>query len=479
MTNIENTTNQDFNPFVGLGILDTQIKNTQNQIQSETAKQQAEERARVQNTLQAIKEHKVDQIQYLPKIEDLHTDQQIELGKLRDTLGLKFIKEPSPSNLIQGLEAQNKAIVNQQFVPSTIKSYQDYQTDIAKRLPSLEDIQFKFNPSSFLKIPEQGDNTISNSNGADTNLAQGDWLDPIDGLGQITSTHLQARSGTGTNGAVIGANNGIDIGVSEGTPIKAMQDGIVMGSQTHKDKSGKVTGYGNVVTVQTKDGMQYSFAHMKDPALFRDGDTVKKGDVVGYVGHTGTATGDHLSLQMGYGQFNPQTGYYITSTQAKDSKLATNPLDFIRNTKDNSPLSQSTEFTKYTKFRNILDAGLKNPVANKIYDYFAPKYGAEVAQKMTVIANLEGGWKPDTAVANSGEQSFGTFQINLNAHNDKVAKYTGTTNKATNAKWLSDLNNSLKIAEQIYKGNGFKDWTTAHKSVKTYMGTLGNGIINF
>lgn len=474
----------DFLPSTGLDILDKQIGKNQSQMKVAIEEQKTVEQMRVQNTLQSIKENKVNQIEYLPKFEDLSTEQQIELSKTRDNLGLSFIKEPSPANLILGLEAKNKALVNQQFVPTKIKSYSQYQEDIAKKLPSLADMDFKFDPRSYMKIePQQAFDakaSIGNTSNTETGNTS-DWLDPLDGKGTVTSKHLQARSGRGLNGASIGRNNGIDIGADEGTPIRAMQDGIVMGKQFHK------TGYGNVVTVQTQDGLQYSFAHMKDPALFDNGTKVKKGDIIGYVGKSGTATGSHLSLQMGYGQFNPQTGYYITSEQAKNSKLATDPLEFIRNNKVATTAPKRTTPTppngpgiaSIPKFNDILKQGVKNEVAKTIKNYFSPRLGEEVANKMVVIANLEGGWKKDAALDNTGEKSFGTFQINLNAHNDKVARYTGTTDKTVNAKWLSNLDNSLKITEEIYKSSGFKPWTTARKAVKTYAGIKGNGVIDF
>lgn len=477
------TTNSNYNPAafsptVGLDILRQQIAQTQTEATTKDTTLKEDRQNDITKTIQNLSQGKINEINYIPKFEDLNLDQQVALTKLRDNLKLDFVKTPTPANLIEGIQAQSQALVNQQFVPTKIKSYQEYQKDIASKLPSLQDLSFQFNPSSYIKLqptPEYDPNATTdfglNSTSDSGNTS--DWLDPIDGLGQVTSTHLQARGGRGQNGVAIGTNNGIDIGVGEGTPIRAMQDGVVMGKQFHKE------GYGNVVTVQTGDGTQYSFAHMKDPALLNDGVTVKKGDIIGYVGKTGTATGYHLSLQMGKGQFNPKTGRYITSAQAKDGNLASNPLDFIRNKKDTTPKSQSTGFAQNLKFRNILDAGIKSPVANQIFNYFSPKYGVEVAQKMTVLANLEGGWKPDAEVANSGEQSFGTFQINLNAHNDKVAKYTGTKDINTNAKWLSNLTNSLKITEEIYKQQGFKPWTAARKSVKTYAGVLGNGVLDF
>lgn len=159
---------------------------------------------------------------------------------------------------------------------------------------------------------------------------------------------------------------------------------------------------------------------------------------------------------------SPQT----ESVSSAPSENSTNP-------------STNSSIANIPKFASILSEAKNNPVAKEINNYFSSKYGQDVADKMVSIAKMEGDWKPSAAVSNKGEQSFGTFQINLNAHNDKVAKYTGTPDKDTNAKWLSNVDNTIKIADEIYKESGFSPWTTAKKSVKTYQGVLGNGIADF
>lgn len=125
-------------------------------------------------------------------------------------------------------------------------------------------------------------------------------------------------------------------------------------------------------------------------------------------------------------------------------------------------------------FGDIISVASDNPNAMTIYNYFAPKYGDRLAKKMVVLSNGESGWRSE-AYAGGGEDSIGLFQINLNAHNNRIAKYTGTTDRNTNRQWLSDPINNIKIAEEIYNEQGFKPWTFAHEGIQTYAGIRGNG----
>ena len=90
----------------------------------------------------------------------------------------------------------------------------------------------------------------------------------------------------------IRAHKGVDYAAPTGTPIKATGDGIVA-------FEGRKGGYGN--TIVLKHGSTYStlYAHMSAFARGLDrGDRVKQGQVIGYVGMTGLATGPHLHYEF-------------------------------------------------------------------------------------------------------------------------------------------------------------------------------------
>lgn len=81
-------------------------------------------------------------------------------------------------------------------------------------------------------------------------------------------------------------HTGIDIAANEGTPIVAMSDGIV-------EKANPYTGYGNHVTIRHKGGFKSLYAHCSR-LVVTEGQKVKKGQVIAYVGSTGASTGNHL-----------------------------------------------------------------------------------------------------------------------------------------------------------------------------------------
>ena len=55
--------------------------------------------------------------------------------------------------------------------------------------------------------------------------------------------------------------------------------------------------YGNYVVVQHQNGVQTLYAHMNSRAV-KEGDVVSQGQVIGYVGTTGSSTGYHLHFEF-------------------------------------------------------------------------------------------------------------------------------------------------------------------------------------
>lgn len=116
----------------------------------------------------------------------------------------------------------------------------------------------------------------------------------------------------------IRAHKGVDYAASIGTPVKTTGDGKIV-------FHGVKNGYGNVVEIQ--HGQQYTtlYAHL---SRFKSGQklgsNVKQGDVIGYVGKTGLATGPHLHYEFRIaGQHvNPLTAKLPRSIQMDSGLLA-------------------------------------------------------------------------------------------------------------------------------------------------------------
>ncbi len=90
----------------------------------------------------------------------------------------------------------------------------------------------------------------------------------------------------------IRAHKGVDYAASTGTPIKATGDGKVI----HRGTKG---GYGNTVVIQHGSSYTTLYAHMSKYARgIRNGARVKQGQIIGYVGKSGLATGPHLHYEF-------------------------------------------------------------------------------------------------------------------------------------------------------------------------------------
>ena len=98
-----------------------------------------------------------------------------------------------------------------------------------------------------------------------------------------------------------GYHTGCDYAAPLGTPIHAVEDGIV----TCAEWKGN---YGYLVKIQHSGGFETYYAHCSRFAC-EVGDTVKQGDVIAYVGSTGNSTGPHCHLEIRYegSSIDPQT----------------------------------------------------------------------------------------------------------------------------------------------------------------------------
>jgi murein DD-endopeptidase MepM/ murein hydrolase activator NlpD len=88
------------------------------------------------------------------------------------------------------------------------------------------------------------------------------------------------------------AHKGVDLAARSGTRIKASGDAVV------KFK-GKKGGYGNVIILQHPNGIQTLYGHLSGFAKgLRQGKKIEQGDIIGYVGMSGLATGPHLHYEF-------------------------------------------------------------------------------------------------------------------------------------------------------------------------------------
>lgn len=88
------------------------------------------------------------------------------------------------------------------------------------------------------------------------------------------------------------AHNGVDYAAPEGTPVHAAGNGKVM-------FKGRQGGYGNLVILQHGEHYSTVYGHLSRFARnLKVEDQVQQGQVIGYVGQTGLATGPHLHYEL-------------------------------------------------------------------------------------------------------------------------------------------------------------------------------------
>ena len=134
----------------------------------------------------------------------------------------------------------------------------------------------------------------------------GEWVHPTPGAGIVSGWRTDARP----------SHNGVDLGAARGTPILAASAGEVVtvvcnahtpaGRQLSCDVDGspQIMGCGWYVEVVHAGNLLTRYCHMGQRPSVNVGDQVAAGDLLGYVGSSGSSSGPHLHLEV-HGSHNP------------------------------------------------------------------------------------------------------------------------------------------------------------------------------
>ena len=145
------------------------------------------------------------------------------------------------------------------------------------------------------------------------------------GMGEMRQGFMRPVPGWETSGygmrrhPVLGytrMHRGIDFHAPYGSPIYAAADGRVVFVGRHG-------GHGNYVKLDNGGGLGTGYAHMSRFAVSQ-GEYVRRGEVIGYVGSTGLATGPHLHFEVYKNgeTVNPDSVDYVRRAQLSGSELA-------------------------------------------------------------------------------------------------------------------------------------------------------------
>jgi murein DD-endopeptidase MepM/ murein hydrolase activator NlpD len=110
---------------------------------------------------------------------------------------------------------------------------------------------------------------------------------------------------------------GIDIAGDLGEPIHATADGVVV-------SAGMVNGYGRMVKIDHGHGVQTWYGHMSGFAVTAD-QTVVRGEVIGYIGHSGRSTGNHVHYEVRIRSIAVNPHRFLRTTLAELTSAQTGP----------------------------------------------------------------------------------------------------------------------------------------------------------
>lgn len=188
-------------------------------------------------------------------------------------------------------------------------------------------------------------------------------------------------------------NNSDIIALDSGTVeevVKNVQD-------TNHNTTGLAT-YGNYVKIKQNNGKSALYAHMEPGSVeVNPGDYVEKGNIIGTMGQTGNAYGNHLHLEIKNENGINENPIIELTTKVKESKK-TNDNKEITDIKENekTPIKIEEEVyleNKAYKKGSIVD-GLKEIGINSSYDY-----RALLAEK-NGITNYHGSFKQNVELLN-------------------------------------------------------------------------------
>lgn len=262
--------------------------------------------------------------EFLSLIDDIgdimQSDKDLEESYKQSVTDLKTVKAEYEEaqaelkqNKVECAQLKDQLQIDITQAASVITSLQSEINDNASVLSELDSqesalqsqIQSKVKQLNEQKKAEEEANRNNNNNGGNNNGGS------TVGTGNLVwpsyCTYITSRQGPRVHPITGEYKNhgGTDIGASYGSAIYAADSGKVVSSS-----DGWNGGWGNYVMIDHGNGMQTLYAHMSSRAV-SVGQTVKRGQTIGYVGSTGMSTGPHLHFEMyvNGARIDPQTKY--------------------------------------------------------------------------------------------------------------------------------------------------------------------------
>ncbi len=157
-------------------------------------------------------------------------------------------------------------------------------------IASIEGAQFNHQGRDYVAVPFQQDSTREYFDEEGNSLRKQFLKAPLDFF-RISSKFSNSRFHPVLK--VYRAHHGVDYAAPRGTPVRTIGDGIVVAKAYQRN------GGGNYLKVKHNSVYTTTYMHLNGFASgIKKGATVKQGEVIGYVGSTGLATGPHLDFRV-------------------------------------------------------------------------------------------------------------------------------------------------------------------------------------
>jgi len=198
---------------------------------------------------------------------------------------------------------------NEEILASLYDDKDDAEKLIANAQAQEDEVQSKLNAYYESLRAQQNNDTGSNGGGYINPSASG-FAWPVPGFYYVISTFNEDRGYS---------HKGIDItggGIMGATCVAALGGTVVTANNTCSHNWGKSGscgcggGYGNYVLIDHGNGKTTLYAHLSSTTVY-SGQTVSKGQTIGYIGSTGSSTGAHLHYECRYNGaiYDPMSEY--------------------------------------------------------------------------------------------------------------------------------------------------------------------------
>lgn len=263
----------------------------------------------------------LDQYESVNQFQEQVRNQTISLNNYKTELnGKKELSEKEKDKLVSlktELKDQNQVLaINKKEKSNLLIQTKNKETEYKKLLATRQAEKEKFEKELF-DFENQLKRTIDPS--SFPNAKKGIIGYPLD---QIFVTQAFGKTIDAKRLYVSGTHNGVDFRAPRGTLVKAVLEGVIRGVGNTDSQVGCYS-YGKWILIEHPNGLSSLYAHL-DLIKVVAGQNVATGELIGYSGQTGYATGPHLHFTL-YASQGVEIQKYSSSRNCKNTTIPVAP----------------------------------------------------------------------------------------------------------------------------------------------------------